>query len=85
MNRSPEDRIAGAIVLFEEGTALWARITTNASFRRLRQRLVALDLVPLIEGVLEYRRDRACGGDGFEILFCAGVSRDQVRAKLEQL
>jgi hypothetical protein len=51
----------------------------------LRERLRVLDLLPLVQCVLAFRRDRVFGGSGFDIRFRAGVTRDQVRAQLEQL
>ncbi len=44
MNSSPENHLVSAILLWEDGTALWARVTTNASARRLQERLRALPL-----------------------------------------
>ncbi|MCI0459845.1 MAG: hypothetical protein L0Z62_23085 [Gemmataceae bacterium] len=85
MKTPPRSHLASAILLWEEDRTLWARITTNASVHRFQERLDALHLLPLVQGLLEFRQDRAWGGSGFEILFRAGVTRDQVRAGLEQL
>lgn len=85
MNTPPQSNLASAILVWEDGTALWARITTNASVHRLHERLRVLHLLPLVQGVLEFRQDRVLGGSGFEILFRNGVTRDHVRARLERL
>ncbi len=77
--------IAGETLLFVAQGRLVSQVTTNATEERLRERLAAEGLGNLVEKVIPHTRDRALGGNGFEILWRENVSPTDVREGLSRL
>jgi hypothetical protein len=77
--------IASEILLFEIDGRLYAQATTNANNRQCLVRLEELGVLPLVEIVRPYERDRASGGNGIEIKFREKITRSDVREMMTKL
>jgi hypothetical protein len=71
--------LVSVIWTWQEGGRLYTRLTTNVPAKRLLAKLAALDLLRDAETVHAYLADRADGGNGYEVLWKANVTWDDLR------
>lgn len=71
--------LASVIWTWQEGGRLYSRLTTNVPAKRLLAKLAALDLLDGVDTVHAFLADRAAGGNGYEVLWKANVSWDDLK------
>jgi hypothetical protein len=70
---------------WQEGERVYSRLTTNVCRRAFLARLRVVGLLDLADTIHAYFGDRVDGGNGYEILWEAGVRWDYVQTTLTKV
>jgi hypothetical protein len=70
--------LASVIWNWQEGDRVYSRLTTNVGRKRLIARLSAVGMLSKVETIRAYFGDRACGGNGYEVLWKVHVRLDDL-------
>lgn len=77
--------IASDFVLWQVGSCVVCRVTTNADLDKLRARLEIVGLSDAVVDVRAYFGDRLNGGSGYELLFAPHMSWADVRRRVVKI